>query len=117
LFVSVVPNAGTFTLFIGVVAASVGMIGPILSYELLERGNGAHGAMLGKQAAAGNLGQALGSVAAGWLFTLRPAAPFWAAAFVLAIGAIASVFLWGAARADELAHKSLRLGEDESHDC
>ncbi|GAB7547741.1 MFS transporter [Cupriavidus sp. 8B] len=115
MFVSAVPNAGSFTLFIGVVAASVGMIGPVLSYELLERGNSAHGALLGKQAAAGNLGQALGSVAAGWLFTLRPEAPFWAAALVLAIGAVASAFLWGAARADELALESRRPSQGESH--
>jgi MFS transporter, DHA1 family, multidrug resistance protein len=112
LFVPVVPNAGTFSLFIGVVAASVGMIGPVLSYELLERGSGANGSLLGKQAAAGNLGQALGSVAAGWLFTWHPAAPFWAAALVLASGAVAALFLWGTARADELVLASAHPGRN-----
>jgi DHA1 family multidrug resistance protein-like MFS transporter len=115
LFVSIVPNAASFSLFIGVVAASVGMIGPVLSYELLDRGDSAHGALLGKQAAAGNLGQALGSFAAGWLFTWQPAAPFWAAALALLIGAIASVFLWGTARVSELALESPRLPSDENH--
>jgi DHA1 family multidrug resistance protein-like MFS transporter len=113
LFISVVPNAGSFILFIGVVGASVGMIGPVLSYELLDRGSSAHGALLGKQAAAGNLGQAVGSVGAGWLFAWQPAAPFWAAALVLVIGAVASVFLWGTARADELARESAQPREND----
>lgn len=71
---SVVSDAGALGLLIAVVAAGVGMIGPVLSYELLERDGTARGALPGRQAAAGNVGQALGSVSAGSLFALHPAA-------------------------------------------
>jgi len=47
-----------------------------LSYELLERQSAAPGKLLGQQAAAGYLGQALGSMVAGSLFTLTPMMPF-----------------------------------------
>lgn len=67
------------------------------------------GALLGKQAAAGNLGQALGSFSAGLLFALHPAAPFWMAAIVLLFGAGAAYALWGAARDDEILAHNQRL--------
>lgn len=57
---------------------------------------------MGKQAAAGNLGQALGSFGAGSLFAVHPAAPFGLAALVLLFGAGAAYALWGAAREDEI---------------
>lgn len=101
-FTVVVSGAGALSLLIAVVATGVGLIGPVLSYELLERDGSAPGALLGRQAAAGNLGQAFGSFSAGALFALHPAAPFGLAALVLLFGAGAAYALWGAARDDEI---------------
>lgn len=102
-FTSLAPDAGSLGLMIAVVATAAGMIGPVLSYELLERQSAAPGTLLGQQAAAGNLGQALGSMGAGSLFTLAPMAPFWTAALVLLVGAALSLVWWGPARRGEIA--------------
>jgi len=102
-FTSTVPDAASLGLLIAVVATGAGMIGPVLSYELLERRGAAHGALLGRQAAAGNLGQAAGSVSAGLLFALRPQAPFWMAGLVLLLGAAAALIYWGRSRNAEIA--------------
>ncbi len=101
-FTAVISGAGALVLLIAVVGTGVGLIGPVLSYELLERDQSEPGALLGKQAAAGNLGQALGSFSAGSLFAFHPAAPFWLAAIVLLFGTGAAYALWGAARDDEI---------------
>ncbi|MDO9196848.1 MAG: MFS transporter [Rhodoferax sp.] len=106
-FTAMVSDAGALGLLIAVVPTGVGMIGPVLSYELLERDASGRGALLGRQAAAGNLGQALGSVSAGSLFALHPAAPFWLAAIVLLFGAGAAYALWGTARDDEISLQNL----------
>ncbi len=92
------PDVVSLGLLVAVVAASLGLIGPVLSYELLDRGGAARGAMLGNLAAASNLGQALGSFAAGWLFSFRPGGPFWFAALVLLGGSLAAYFYWGETR-------------------
>jgi MFS family permease len=102
-FTSLVPDAGSLGLMIAVVATGAGMVGPVLSYELLERQSAAPGKLLGQQAAAGNLGQALGSMGAGSLFTLAPMMPFWTAALVLLVGAALSLAWWGPARMGEIA--------------
>ena len=102
-FTSLVPDAGSLGLMIAVVGTGAGMIGPVLSYELLEHRPAKPGAPLGQQAAAGNLGQALGSMGAGSLFTLAPMAPFWIAALVLLVGAALSLAWWGPARKSEIA--------------
>ena len=102
-FTSLVPDAGSLGLMIAVVATGAGMVGPVLSYELLERKADAAGALLGRQAAAGNLGQALGSMGAGSLFTFAPMAPFWIAAAVLLLGAVLSLVWWGPTRVREIA--------------
>ena len=102
-FTSLVPDAGSLGLMIAVVATSAGMVGPVLSYELLERQSAAPGKLLGQQAAAGNLGQALGSMGAGTLFTLAPMMPFWTAALILMVGAALSLAWWGPARMGEIA--------------
>lgn len=93
-----VPDAAALALLIAIVATGVGMIGPVLSYELLERDRSFAGEVLGRQAAAGNLGQAIGSVAAGGVFALHPLAPFWLAAVGLVLGASATLRWWGPAR-------------------
>jgi MFS family permease len=76
-----VPRASDFTLMlvvIGAVAASAGILSPILTYWISNRAGEAQGAQLGKQTAAASLGAALGSVAGGLLFdvTWLPDAPF-----------------------------------------
>jgi DHA1 family multidrug resistance protein-like MFS transporter len=101
-FTSWVPDAASLGLMIAVVATGAGLVGPVLSYELLERQAAAPGKLLGQQAAAGNLGQALGSMGAGSLFTLAPMMPFWTAAVVLLIGAALSLAWWGPARRGEI---------------
>lgn len=106
-FTSLAPDAGSLGLMIAVVATAAGMIGPVLSYELLERQSAAPGTLLGQQAAAGNLGQALGSMGAGSLFTLAPMLPFWAAALILLIGAALSLIWWGPARLGEITSGTL----------
>ena len=106
-FTSWVPDAASLGLMIAVVATGAGLVGPVLSYELLERQAAAPGKLLGQQAAAGNLGQALGSMGAGSLFTLAPMMPFWTAAVVLLIGAALSLAWWGPARRGEIAAREL----------
>lgn len=105
-FTVVVSGPGALVLLITVVATGIGLIGPVLSYELLERDRSEPGRLLGGQAAAGNLGQALGSFSAGSLFALHPAAPFGLAALMLLVGAGAAYTLWGAARDDEIARST-----------
>lgn len=111
-FTSTVPGAAALGLLIAVVATGVGMVGPVLSYELLERHGAARGALLGRQAAAGNLGQALGSFSAGPLFAWHPMAPFWTSALVLAFGATAVLTWWGPARDGEIAAGERSLDTD-----
>ena len=114
-FTSAVPDAAALGLLIAVVSTGIGMVGPVLSYELLERDAAARGALLGRQAAAGNLGQALGSVSAGALFAWHPVAPFWAAALVLGAGAMLALSFWGRARDDEIAaHSATGGGQAQS---
>ncbi|MDL2337221.1 MAG: MFS transporter [Pseudomonadota bacterium] len=113
-FTSLVPDAGSLGLMIAVVATGAGMVGPVLSYELLERKADAPGALLGRQAAAGNLGQALGSMSAGSLFTFAPMAPFWTAAVILLLGAVLSMVWWGPTRLREIAAGKLAGARDSA---
>ncbi len=113
-FTSLVPDAGSLGLMIAVVATGAGMVGPVLSYELLERKADAPGALLGRQAAAGNLGQALGSMSAGSLFSFAPMAPFWTAAAVLLLGAVLSMVWWGPTRMREIAAGKLAAAGNDA---
>jgi len=113
-FTSLVPDAGSLGLMIAVVATGAGMVGPVLSYELLERKAEAPGALLGRQAAAGNLGQALGSMSAGSLFAFAPMAPFWTAAVILLLGAVLSMVWWGPTRLREIAAGKLASARDSA---
>ena len=70
-----VPRASDFTLtlaVIGAVAASAGVLSPILTYWISIKAGKAQGAELGKQTAASSLGAAVGSAAGGLLFDVAP---------------------------------------------
>lgn len=112
---SYTPDAVSLGLMIAMVATSIGMIGPVLSYELLEIHSAAPGALLGQQAAASNLGQALGSINAGSLFALVPIAPFWVAALVMLVGAALSLISWGPARRAEIPRENCKIIDISCH--
>ena len=57
---------------IGAVAASAGILSPILTYWISIKAGKAQGAELGKQTAASSLGAAVGSAAGGLLFDVAP---------------------------------------------
>ena len=63
---------------------------PIMSYRISLAPGNAQGAVLGKQAAASSLGQAIGSVVVGFGFGLMNREPFWVTAVLLLIGAALS---------------------------
>ena len=68
-----VPRASDFILMlsvIGAVAASAGVLSPILTYWISSKAGKTQGAELGKQTAASSLGAAFGSAAAGLLFNI-----------------------------------------------
>ncbi|MBN9272096.1 MAG: MFS transporter [Mesorhizobium sp.] len=68
-----VPRASNFALMLGVigaVAASAGILSPILTYWISRKAGNAQGAELGKQTAAASLGAAVGSAVGGLLFNV-----------------------------------------------
>jgi len=88
-----VPWASDFTLMllvIAAVAASAGILSPILTYWISARAGSAQGWELGKQTAAASLGVTLGSAAGGLLFNVA-ALP--GASFVLTAGLTVLGFL------------------------
>lgn len=93
-----VPRAGDFSmmlLVVGAVAASAGIISPIVTYWISSKAGHAQGSQLGKQTAAASLGAAIGSVAGGLLFnvTWLPNASFVLIAGLTAIGLLISLAL------------------------
>jgi MFS family permease len=77
-----VPRASNFTLMlvvIGAVAASAGILLPIVTYWISTNAGNAQGTELGKQTSAASLGSAVGSAAGGFLFD----SPFPGASFIL----------------------------------
>lgn len=80
---------------VSVVAASAGILSPILTYWTSLESGKTKGAELGKQTAVVSLGQALGSVAGGSLysFAIIPAAPFVVTALLLAAAAMTALKL------------------------
>jgi DHA1 family multidrug resistance protein-like MFS transporter len=75
---------------IGLIAAASGLLITALTYLISLAAGSASGAALGKQTAAGSLGYAVGSSAAGWLFAVHIAIPFWITAGLLCLGAFAA---------------------------
>ena len=93
--VALLPFATTYLLLIvgvGLVAGASGVLIPALAYLVSLAAGTRQGAALGKQTAAASLGQALGSVAAGWLFAALIGYSFWATAALLAFGAVVSLY-------------------------
>ncbi|ODU12184.1 MAG: hypothetical protein ABS91_02055 [Thiobacillus sp. SCN 64-35] len=75
------------------VAGASGVLIPALAYLVSLAAGERQGAALGKQTAAASLGQALGSVAAGWLFAALIGYSFWGTAALLAFGAVVSLYV------------------------
>jgi len=93
-----VPQASDFTLMlvvIGAVAASAGVLSPILTYWISAKAGSAQGWQLGKQTAAASLGITLGSAAGGLLYDVAalPGASFILAAGLAALGLLLSLGL------------------------
>jgi MFS family permease len=93
-----VPRASDFMLMltvIGAVAASAGILSPILTYWVSCKAGNAQGAQLGKQTAAASLGAAVGSALGGLLFNVAalPGASFILAAVLTAFGALLALGL------------------------
>lgn len=92
------PRASDFTLMlvvIGAVAASAGILSPILTFWISGMAGNAQGAELGKQTAASSLGSASGSAAGGLLFNYAPLpdAPFLLVAVLTLLGVLLSLAL------------------------
>lgn len=88
-----VPQAPDFALMlvaIGAVAASAGILSPILTYWISAKAGSAQGWQLGKQTAAASLGVTVGSAAGGLLFNV---AALQGASFVLIAGVTVLGFL------------------------
>ena len=77
---------------VGAVAASAGILSPILTYWISSKAGSAQGWELGKQTAAASLGVTLGSAAGGLLFNVAgfPGASFILAAVLAALGLVLS---------------------------
>ena len=93
-----VPRATNFTLMllvIGAVAASAGILSPIITYWISSKAGKAQGAELGKQTAAASLGAAIGSAAGGLLFNVAglPGASFLLVTALAAFGGLLSLTL------------------------
>lgn len=92
--VALLPYAANYPAMmigVGLVAAAAGMLIPTLVYLVSLAAGSAPGAAIGKQTAAANLGQAVGSAAAGWLFAVHIEMPFWVIAGLLGLGAVAAL--------------------------
>ena len=95
---SLVPYASDFTLMLvvtGAVAASAGILSPILTYWISSKAGKAQGAQLGHQTAAASLGASVGAAAGGVLFDVAwlPNASFVLVTAVIVLGTILSVRL------------------------
>lgn len=93
-----VPYASDFTVMlavIGAVAASAGILSPILTYWISSKAGKAQGAELGMQTAASSLGVTAGSAAGGLLFSITslPGASFLLMTVLTALSVLLSLSL------------------------
>jgi len=98
---------------VAVVAASAGILSPVLTYWTSLESGKTKGAELGKQAAVVSLGQALGSVAGGSLYTFAaiPTAPFVLTAILLAGASVAAFRMPRRLRYDRTPRSEVTPGE------
>jgi len=92
--VALLPYAASYPAMligVGLFAAAAGILIPALVYLVSLAAGSATGAAIGKQTAASNFGQAVGSAAAGWLFAVHIEMPFWLIAGLLGLGAVAAL--------------------------
>lgn len=96
---------------VATVAASAGILSPIVTYWLSLDGGKAQGSALGQQTAVASLGQTLGSAVAGLLFNMAASwnAGFTATAVIVLGGLAASVALPGRLSRTEGSHAPPRL--------
>ena len=99
---------GTLAVLVALVSASAGIASPLISYQLASTTPHARGLTLGLQTTVSSTGQALGSLSAGLFFGAMAAGPFWLAAALFALGAVAAAYLWAekteAARTPTIGH-------------
>jgi MFS family permease len=76
---------------VALVGFSSGVLVPVLAYQASLSADISRGGLLGKQTAAGSLGQALGSILAGGLFGIMTQSPFWLASGLLISGSLLSI--------------------------
>ena len=93
-----VPRASNFNLMLvatGAVAASAGILSPILTYWISNKAGPAQGAQLGQQTAAASLGAAIGATLGGVLFNIAwlPNASFVLITAVMLVGTALSIRL------------------------
>lgn len=93
--VSFTNTSITLTVTVALVAASAGILSPIVTYWVSLGAPETQGADLGRTTAAASLGQALGSAGGGLLFdtSTLPGAPFTLTAVIVAVGLLASLHL------------------------
>lgn len=98
---------------VAAVAASAGILSPVLTYWTSLESGKTKGAELGKQAAVVSLGQAIGSVAGGSLYTFAfiPMAPFVVTAVLLAGASVAGSGLLQCLRHDRVRPNGVAPGE------
>lgn len=102
--IALLPWAVTYPILIvgvGLVAGASGVLIPALAYLVSLAAGTRHGMALGKQIAAASLGQAAGSVVAGWLFAVLAGRSFWVTAALLAFGAVAALRIAVALKEEE----------------
>ena len=93
-----VPRADDFAMMlvvVGAVAASAGIISPILTYWISSKAGHSQGSQMGKQTAAASLGAAIGSAGGGLLFNVAwlPDASFVLIAGLTVLGLVISFSL------------------------
>jgi len=92
--VGLLPYAASYPAIligVGLFAAAAGILIPALIYLVSLAAGSATGAAIGQQTAAANLGQAVGSAAAGWLFAVHIEMPFWLITGLLGLGTVAAL--------------------------
>jgi MFS transporter, DHA1 family, multidrug resistance protein len=105
-------NYFVLLLAVALVATTSGLLISALAYMVSLAAGTAQGAALGKQTVVASLGQAVGSVSAGWLFGLFADAPFWMTAGLLVLGMVMAIYV-SKMPAPRLAMNKLKCGEGE----